>query len=123
MIEASDTSAVAATARWLTPATPSRSITASVARSSSLRRCSPPTVRRPVRTTPLTCTNGKLSGRSYGLFLVPEIAGTARFPAPRLGFPWTTNDISTAMRRALKRADDGKTLDPAEAEVLLDRHR
>ena len=24
-----------------------------------------------------------------------------------------------AMRRALKRADDGKTLDPAEAEVLL----
>ncbi|MGY4767219.1 bifunctional FO biosynthesis protein CofGH [Kribbella sp. CWNU-51] len=31
----------------------------------------------------------------------------------------TTNDISTAMRRALKRADDGKTLDPAEVEVLL----
>ncbi|MEU4606538.1 bifunctional FO biosynthesis protein CofGH [Kribbella sp. NPDC023972] len=30
-----------------------------------------------------------------------------------------TNEISTAMRRALKRADDGKTLDPAEAEVLL----
>ncbi|MFG1816076.1 bifunctional FO biosynthesis protein CofGH [Kribbella sp. NPDC049174] len=30
-----------------------------------------------------------------------------------------TNDISTAMRRALKRADDGKTLDPVEAEVLL----
>lgn len=29
------------------------------------------------------------------------------------------NDLSTAMRRALKRADDGKTLDPAEAEVLL----
>jgi FO synthase len=29
------------------------------------------------------------------------------------------NDFSTAMRRALKRADDGKTLDPAEAEVLL----
>ncbi|GAB2634367.1 bifunctional FO biosynthesis protein CofGH [Kribbella swartbergensis] len=29
------------------------------------------------------------------------------------------NDISTAMRRALKRADDGKTLDQAEAEVLL----
>ncbi|WP_425552143.1 bifunctional FO biosynthesis protein CofGH [Kribbella koreensis] len=27
--------------------------------------------------------------------------------------------ISTAMRRALKRADDGKTLDPAEVEVLL----
>ncbi|NIK56100.1 bifunctional FO biosynthesis protein CofGH [Kribbella shirazensis] len=27
--------------------------------------------------------------------------------------------LSTAMRRALKRADDGKTLDPAEAEVLL----
>ena len=31
----------------------------------------------------------------------------------------TANDISTAMRRALKRADDGKTLDPAEVEVLL----
>ncbi|WBQ06067.1 bifunctional FO biosynthesis protein CofGH [Kribbella sp. CA-293567] len=27
--------------------------------------------------------------------------------------------ISTALRRALKRADDGKTLDPAEVEVLL----
>lgn len=27
--------------------------------------------------------------------------------------------LSTAMRRALKRADDGKTLDPAEVEVLL----
>ncbi|WP_272949146.1 bifunctional FO biosynthesis protein CofGH [Kribbella pittospori] len=31
----------------------------------------------------------------------------------------TTTELSTAMRRALKRADDGKTLDPAEAEVLL----
>ncbi|TDO54288.1 FO synthase subunit 1 /FO synthase subunit 2 [Kribbella sp. VKM Ac-2527] len=31
----------------------------------------------------------------------------------------TIEGISTAMRRALKRADDGKTLDPAEAEVLL----
>ncbi|WTL13226.1 bifunctional FO biosynthesis protein CofGH [Kribbella sp. NBC_01505] len=31
----------------------------------------------------------------------------------------TTNELSTAMRRALKRADDGKTLDPAEVEVLL----
>ena len=35
----------------------------------------------------------------------------------------TTNDMSTAMRRALKRADDGKTLDPAEVEVLLRRFR
>ncbi|HET6295920.1 MAG TPA: bifunctional FO biosynthesis protein CofGH [Kribbella sp.] len=34
--------------------------------------------------------------------------GTAQ-PAP----------MSTAMRRALKRADDGKTLDPTEAEILL----
>nr|WP_202878312.1 bifunctional FO biosynthesis protein CofGH [Kribbella jejuensis] len=30
-----------------------------------------------------------------------------------------TSELSTAMRRALKRAADGKTLDPAEAEVLL----
>ncbi|WP_427888141.1 bifunctional FO biosynthesis protein CofGH [Kribbella sp. GL6] len=28
-------------------------------------------------------------------------------------------ELTTAMRRALKRADDGKTLDPAEVEVLL----
>jgi FO synthase len=52
------------------------------------------------------------------LFLVPGIAGTAGFR--HLGSDdVTANDISTAMRRALKRADDGKTLDPAEAEVLL----
>ena len=29
------------------------------------------------------------------------------------------SELTTAMRRALKRADDGKTLDPAEVEVLL----
>ncbi|QNE22977.1 7,8-didemethyl-8-hydroxy-5-deazariboflavin synthase [Kribbella qitaiheensis] len=37
-------------------------------------------------------------------------------PPPR---PATPAPTSTAMRRALKRADDGKMLDPAEVEVLL----
>ncbi|WP_132284341.1 bifunctional FO biosynthesis protein CofGH [Kribbella sp. VKM Ac-2568] len=39
-------------------------------------------------------------------------------PEQRSATPRNTT-ISTAMRRALKRADDGKTLDPAEVEVLL----
>ncbi|GAB2555124.1 bifunctional FO biosynthesis protein CofGH [Kribbella endophytica] len=37
----------------------------------------------------------------------------------RLGSDPVTSTLSTAMRRALKRADDGKTLDQAEVEVLL----
>ncbi|GAB3817060.1 bifunctional FO biosynthesis protein CofGH [Kribbella italica] len=37
----------------------------------------------------------------------------------RLGSDAVTSTLSTAMRRALKRADDGKTLDQAEVEVLL----
>jgi FO synthase len=51
------------------------------------------------------------------LFFGLRIARSGLFE--RLGSDPVTSTLSTAMRRALKRADDGKTLDQAEVEVLL----
>jgi FO synthase len=51
------------------------------------------------------------------LILLSGIAGSSDFRD--LGSDFVAPDLTTAMRRALKRADDGKTLDPAEVEVLL----
>jgi FO synthase len=51
------------------------------------------------------------------LILLSGIAGSSVFRD--LGSDSVGTDLTTAMRRALKRADDGKTLDPAEVEVLL----
>lgn len=49
--------------------------------------------------------------------MLSGIAGSSVFRD--LGSDFVAPDLTTAMRRALKRADDGKTLDPAEVEVLL----
>ncbi len=51
------------------------------------------------------------------MILPSGIAGSSVFRD--LGSDFVAPDLTTAMRRALKRADDGKTLDPAEVEVLL----
>lgn len=51
------------------------------------------------------------------MILLSGIAGSSVFRD--LGSDFVAPDLTTAMRRALKRADDGKTLDPAEVEVLL----
>lgn len=49
--------------------------------------------------------------------MLSGIAGSSDFRD--LGSDFVAPDLTTAMRRALKRADDGKTLDPAEVEELL----
>ncbi|RZT20949.1 FO synthase subunit 1 /FO synthase subunit 2 [Kribbella sp. VKM Ac-2569] len=49
--------------------------------------------------------------------MLSGIAGSSVFRD--LGSDFVAPDLTTAMRRALKRADDGKTLDPVEVEVLL----
>ncbi len=49
--------------------------------------------------------------------MLSGIAGSSVFRD--LGSDFVAPELTTAMRRALKRADDGKTLDPVEVEVLL----